>query len=259
MSWIKQHSDILTHQKLYRLAALLGINRFEALGYVSGLWHFTAMNWWQNGDIGDFIHTIEPMLEWRGESGKLVKSLQESGLLDGSVVHEWTIHQAEFIRLKQRYGSATSGESRTKDELKPTKAVTDKIREDKINNKQPMPKPAASVSDFDAFWQSYPRKVGKDKALDAWKKKNPPLEAVLGALAWQIQSDDWRKDGGAFIPHPTTYLNQGRWKDEPKCNHTQQAPKAPLKPMTAREKAIYSGEWEKMTPEQREAILEAEA
>lgn len=147
MSWIKQHSDILTHQKLYRLATLLGINRFEALGYVSGLWHYAAMNWWQNGDLGDFIHTIEPMLEWRGETGKLVKSLQESGLLDGSIVHEWTIHQAEFIRLKQRYGATTSGESRTKDELCPTKAVTDKIREDKnkINNKQTMPKPSASA------------------------------------------------------------------------------------------------------------------
>ena len=30
--------------------------------------------------------------------------------------------------------------------------------------KQPMPKPAASVDGFDAFWKAYPRKVGKDIA-----------------------------------------------------------------------------------------------
>jgi hypothetical protein len=132
MSWIKQHSDILTHQKLYRLAALLGKNRFEALGYLSGLWHFTALNSWTDGDLGAFIDTIEPMLEWQGQPGMLVLAFQESGLLDDCVVHEWTTHQSDFIRLKQRYGIGKSGESTTKVGLKTTKVVTDKIREDKI-------------------------------------------------------------------------------------------------------------------------------
>ena len=27
-------------------------------------------------------------------------------------------------------------------------------------------------------------------------------------------TDQWRKDAGAFIPHPATFLNQERWKDE---------------------------------------------
>ena len=102
MSWIKQHSDILTHQKLYRLAALLDKNRFEALGYLSGLWHFAAMNCWKDGDMGDFIDTIEPMLEWQGKPGMLVLAFQESGLLDDCVVHDWKEIQSEFIRLKSR-------------------------------------------------------------------------------------------------------------------------------------------------------------
>lgn len=72
-----------------------------------------------------------------------------------------------------------------------------------------------SVSDFETFWKSYPRKVGKDAALKAWNKKKPNLDEVLKALEWQTQSAQWLKDGGQFIPHPATYLNQGRWKDEP--------------------------------------------
>ena len=69
---------------------------------------------------------------------------------------------------------------------------------------------------FEEFWQAYPRKTGKLKAKQAWEKHTPPLDAVLGSLEWQRRQDDWTRDNGKFIPHPTTYINQGRWMDEPK-------------------------------------------
>lgn len=37
---------------------------------------------------------------------------------------------------------------------------------------------------------------------------------MLAALAQQKKSPQWVKDGGEFIPHPATWLNQGRWQDE---------------------------------------------
>jgi hypothetical protein len=75
-----------------------------------------------------------------------------------------------------------------------------------------------SVSDFETFWKAYPRKVGKDAAEKAWSKKKPILADVIDALKWQILSEQWAADGGKFIPHPATYLNQGRWQDEPQEN-----------------------------------------
>ena len=74
---------------------------------------------------------------------------------------------------------------------------------------------AASVSAFDTFWAAYPKKTGKTAAQKAWQKAKPVLAEVLAALTWQVDSDQWRKDGGQFIPNPATYLNQGRWQDEP--------------------------------------------
>lgn len=68
--------------------------------------------------------------------------------------------------------------------------------------------------DFAQFWNRYPKKVGKDKALTAWKKKKPNVSEVLNALSWQVQCDQWQKDSGQFIPNPATYLNEGRWQDE---------------------------------------------
>lgn len=38
---------------------------------------------------------------------------------------------------------------------------------------------------------------------------------MLVALARQRNSDDWQRDDGRYIPHPTTWLNGRRWEDEP--------------------------------------------
>lgn len=70
---------------------------------------------------------------------------------------------------------------------------------------------------FESFWKAYPRKVGKDEARKAFDKRKPTpelLNALLAAIEVQRQSLPWLKDGGQFIPHPATWLNQGRWQDE---------------------------------------------
>lgn len=68
--------------------------------------------------------------------------------------------------------------------------------------------------EFLEFWTAYPNKEGKYKALEAWAEKNPPIDRVLAAIAWQIHTDKWRKDNGQYIPLPTTYINGKRWEDE---------------------------------------------
>ncbi len=71
---------------------------------------------------------------------------------------------------------------------------------------------------FNDFWKHYPRKVGKDAAWRSWQKRRPSLEltvAILAALGWQRGQADWTKEQGRFVPNPATWLNQGRWQDEP--------------------------------------------
>lgn len=69
--------------------------------------------------------------------------------------------------------------------------------------------------DFDEFWKFYPNKTGKQAALKSWKKEKPDIDSVLKTLSWQVDTEQWKKDGGKFIPNPSTYLNQHRWEDEP--------------------------------------------
>jgi len=70
--------------------------------------------------------------------------------------------------------------------------------------------------EFESFWYAYPRKIGKGSAYKAWKRISgmPPVEEIIKAINAQRQSEQWKKDGGQFIPHPTTWLNAGRWEDE---------------------------------------------
>ena len=72
-------------------------------------------------------------------------------------------------------------------------------------------------ADFLEFWKHYPKKIGKGKAYQSWKKlKNPKitLTKIQLALKWQKKSEQWQKDNGQYIPNPSTYLNQRRWEDE---------------------------------------------
>jgi hypothetical protein len=69
--------------------------------------------------------------------------------------------------------------------------------------------------DFEEFWKHYPRRIGKGAAYRSWKAHRPPLDLCLKALEWQRISGQWTRDGGQYIPHPATWINQERWLDEP--------------------------------------------
>lgn len=70
---------------------------------------------------------------------------------------------------------------------------------------------------FERFWVVYPRKVGKDAARREFHRLAPDndlIDRMLAAIEQQRASAQWLKDGGQFIPHPRTWLHQGRWADE---------------------------------------------
>ena len=78
-----------------------------------------------------------------------------------------------------------------------------------------------SYSDgFQHFWSTYPNKVGKDGAWKSWKRHQLETEAevIIRSVEEHRTWQKWQEENGKFIPHPSTFLNQGRWKDEPTQN-----------------------------------------
>jgi predicted phage replisome organizer len=71
---------------------------------------------------------------------------------------------------------------------------------------------------FDKFWKVYPNKTGKKYAKQCFAKLKPTeelVERMIKAIEEQKNTEKWRKDNGQYIPNPSTWLNQGRWEDEP--------------------------------------------
>ena len=87
-----------------------------------------------------------------------------------------------------------------------TEAEADTVKQRRSNN-----------YDFDLFWSEYPRKIGKKKCRGIWSRLKPSpelVEKILSKVRAYKETEQWRKDDGKFIPHPSTWLNAGQWDDE---------------------------------------------
>lgn len=74
-----------------------------------------------------------------------------------------------------------------------------------------------SMQMFTEFWAVYPKRAGKVAAEAAWLKLNPSKalqSKILAAIETAKKSRQWQREGGQYIPHPATWLNQRRWEDE---------------------------------------------
>ena len=67
---------------------------------------------------------------------------------------------------------------------------------------------------FDRFWSVYPRKAGKQDAQRSFERalKVATLDEILAGA--QKYADDPNRVA-QFTAHPSTWLNQGRWSDDP--------------------------------------------
>lgn len=71
------------------------------------------------------------------------------------------------------------------------------------------------MNDFTEFWSLYPRRISKRAAQRAWDKEikagTDPATIIQGLrrqLPYFATKDE------QFIPHASTWLNQGRFEDE---------------------------------------------
>ncbi len=77
-----------------------------------------------------------------------------------------------------------------------------------------------SESDFNLFYQSYPKREGRTPALKAWRKitsENGLLNTILAAIEKQKAHKEHLKKTNQFCPEwplPATWLNGRRWEDE---------------------------------------------
>ena len=210
--------------------------------------------------------TMDEAIEWTWASSTAEIEAVEFVLrkfftLEGGVYVQKRIQEelAEY-RQKAETNKRIATERETKRKEKSTNRAQD-VNEPPPNHKpitinqyKEPSSPGKPDDGFAEFWKSYPRKVGKGAALKAWgkiKSKADTLQAILKAIAWQCTSDQWTKDGGQFIPHPSTWLNEQRWLDEAPAQAAAPIP-FDLAAYEAQRKADADAAKERMRQEQAE-------
>tara|TARA_R110000868_G_scaffold411073_1_gene701706 strand:+ start:1664 stop:2545 length:882 start_codon:yes stop_codon:yes gene_type:complete len=79
------------------------------------------------------------------------------------------------------------------------------------------PKTVSIPDGFQTFWDHYPRKQDKANAIKEWQKLAPDIEtqrAISAGLGNAINSADWQKENGKFIPYACRWIKYRRWEDE---------------------------------------------
>jgi biotin operon repressor len=162
---------------------------------------------------------------------RLLRELEDSGVF--SRTEHGTIYSRRMIRDERKraacsdagkkgggnptFKGQTKGDSKGRSKQKPNPSSSVSFSTSSSEHTpQPPDRGLDAQSLFLIFWECYPLKVKKPKALAAFLKLKPDrvlLDRMLEAVDRQKQSRAWRKDNGQFIPHPATWLTNRQWED----------------------------------------------
>jgi len=247
MAWIESHQELGRHPKTNKLTRILKETQPETkhpavIGYLHYLWWW-ALDYAQNGSLARYDNAeIAEAARWEGDADTFVNALIDAGYVDktdeGLQLHDWYEYAGKLVerrekdreRKKKKKGAGGTPDNSdgtpqdgarlpsVHNPTQPNQTKHNQTKPNRTEQNQTAAAEAPSVADmFSQFWDEYPKKVGKAKCAEIWKKLKPSaklFEKIMTALRAQKQIPQWQKDGGAYIPHPQTWLNNKRWEDE---------------------------------------------
>jgi hypothetical protein len=75
---------------------------------------------------------------------------------------------------------------------------------------------AQGTERFGKFWSTYPKSIKREETMAAWASINPD-DALLATILKDIEGkkggQDWKEEGGRWIPSSINYLADRRWED----------------------------------------------
>lgn len=181
-----------------------------------------------------------PKRNWNKKTATLRALRKDFGALKSPVLRETVaLLFNDFSSEKAQEQSGTIGNN---EEQKGTNGDNEDIldgrkenREKRIENreKEKEKEDAGTVFDaaaaFEIFYKAYPNKKNVKTARTRWEKMKVTPELyreIMEGLERAKNSQEWGKDGGAYIPHPSTWLNGEGWKNEYKPLRQAATPKA---------------------------------
>ena len=165
---------------------------------------------------GQLITSYEHISTITGISMRGVRTALDDHLIATGYVSKKTTNKFTIITVENWdfWQSKDNKNDKQSDKHSVTPATTNKNVK---NIKNTSPTPSKGDTRFDEFWNAYPKKVGKKNAQQRWQKlriNDETYRKIMEAVKAQSESDQWKKDGGQYIPYPATWLSQERWEDQ---------------------------------------------
>ena len=219
---------------------MVRLSPFARLLYI-GMWNFTMCD---HGHLADdamklklqVLPTddvdIEALLDEIMASGRVVRI--ETGGRSYLLVKRFEDHQKIDPRWKTRCPACAQKDSPAHTETPgslgeltetPKASPTLPLGREGMGreSKKTSSSPATPPMEFDTFWAQYPRKVGKQTAIKAYAKARKMTTAEQILTGVQLLKRETAGKEPDYIPHPATWLNAGRWDDEPTTKGKLQA------------------------------------
>jgi hypothetical protein len=249
--WLPMRLDLAYDPAVIGMAAALGIEEDAVVGKLHRLWSW-ANQQLQTGHTNVTASWVNRYVSCQNFAEKMAEqrwlAVNENGTISFPKFDRWNsegaknrLNSAERQRKSRRKNvtdmsqnkrdkSVTIEEKRREENKNPLTPTGDgqPAASQKRKNRSPAEsRPEESDPVFVAFWSRYPRKEAKPKAAVAFAAAVaggvPAAEIMAGLERWRL-SEQWAKDGGKFIPHSTTFLNQRRWQDNPRPETLTAAP-----------------------------------
>lgn len=245
MSWFRVDDKLHGHRKARLLRKSHPSKHRDSSPF--GIW-VLAGSYASDNRTDGFVPT-EILSEWDDYAILLARRLVDAGFWwateqdgeEGFGFHDWRDYlprpegiedasesgrRGNHVRWHESLGKA-SPECEFCQEASPRVApISGDDRPDSRGDREPVPipdptrpdpkPPARKLADpegFAAFWENYPRKVGRAAAVKAYRSalKVAPPDAIAAGLRRALPAMLAAEE--QFRPHPTTWLNQERWAD----------------------------------------------
>lgn len=216
--WFKFYADFFDHPRFqYAIHQLPEVCPVTVLILTEHCRHRSDTISWSGDEVDllGFSAKINVSAAKINEAVKLLEKIRFIEVSGGAIKFlKWNDLQSEYCRKVKRNKEKLSGHSPDMSGQCPPRG--EERRVDKKRNKK------ATVSDenkeFTTFYELYPRKHAKPSAVKAWRAiPDIELEApkIMAAVRASLNSPEWSKNKGQYIPLPATWLNQRRWEDKP--------------------------------------------
>ncbi len=215
--WIKMRSNLWDDPRVARLVDLTDSGEACVVGALYWLWA-TADQHSEDGILhGLTLRAIDRKTGLQGFGAALIEIGWLADHPEGVRIVRFDEHNGSSAKRRstdaQRKAAVRSLSATEADTVQTDCGLTVELEKEKEKKE----KTSANAGAFAEFWAIYPKRRNRGEAEKAWAKlkPTPALQAqILQAVEVAKARDDWRKDGGQFVPYPASWLNAKGWMDD---------------------------------------------